>query len=321
MADEWALPGSRNRRRALLYGTAARVGARYASLQLPNAPKGAARQRRLERIHEAGARDLYRTAVSLRAGFLKFGQFASARPDLLPEPYVRELSKLQDRVPAAPLSVIRQVITGDLGSVDDNFTAFDPAASAASLAQVHRARRADDGRAVAVKVQYPRVREIVPLEAADTHRILLLVSRFVKGVDLPTIAGQLERMILSELDYGTEADNIERFAANFAGEPSIDVPTVHRDLSRGRVLTMDWVEGDNLARALRESDRDTAEEALRILVDAFLKQILVDGFVHSDPHPGNFLLQTPADGPPRLGVVDFGACTTLSDATRRGLRD
>jgi ubiquinone biosynthesis protein len=83
---------------------------------------------------------------------------------------------------------------------------------------------------------------------------------------------------------------------------------------------MDWVEGRNLGHALREVDRATAEEALRILVDAFLKQILVDGFVHADPHPGNFLLQQHPDGP-RLGIVDFGACAELSERTRLGLCD
>ena len=117
-----------------------------------------------------------------------------------------------------------------------------------------------------------------------------------------------------------EAANIERFAADFADEPAIVVPAVHHDLSAGRVLVMDWVEGENLAIALRRVDHDTAEEAARLLVDAYLKQILVDGFLHADPHPGNFLLQ---DGP-RLGVVDFGACAAISERSRlgaaRGLR-
>jgi ubiquinone biosynthesis protein len=80
---------------------------------------------------------------------------------------------------------------------------------------------------------------------------------------------------------------------------------------------MDWIEGENLGRALREADHETAEEAARLLVDSYLKQILVDGFLHADPHPGNFLLQ---DGP-KLGFVDFGACASISDHTRQGLRD
>ncbi len=311
--NEWELPGSRWGRRATIYSTAARVASRYGMRRLPGVPSPS-----LERCHELGAADLHRTAVHLRGGFLKFGQFASARPDLLPEAYVRELSKLQDRVPPAPASVIRKIIAADVGPPDELFTAFDTeSASAASLAQVHRAVRAD-GRVVAVKVQYPRVSEIVPAEARDTRRMLGLVARFVRSVDLPTISGELERVILEELDYVNEARNIERFAGNFADEPQVVVPGVHHDISHGRVLVMDWVEGENLARALATCDQDTADAATLILVDAYLKQILVDGFLHADPHPGNFLLQGQGEA---LGIVDFGACATLSPATRLGMCD
>ena len=307
----WQLPGSPVARRAAIYGTAARVAARYGVRALPGP-----RLVSLRHAHEAGARDLYRTAVRLRGGFLKFGQFVSARPDLLPEPYIRQLSKLQDRVPPAPASVVRRAVERDLGPVDAHFAELDPAASAASLAQVHRAVR-HDGRRVAVKVQYPGAARIVPREAADTRRLLGLLDRFVPGIELGTIAGELERVIVSELDYRREAANIDRFAANFAGEPGIVVPATHPDLCTDRVLVMDWVEGANLGLSLRDCDRDVAEEAVRLLVDAFLKQILVDGFVHADPHPGNFLLQPG----PRLGIVDFGACVELSEPTRLALRE
>jgi ubiquinone biosynthesis protein len=145
-----------------------------------------------------------------------------------------------------------------------------------------------------------------------------MVARFVSSVDLPTIAGELERVILEELDYVNEAANIERFAANFAEQAQVAVPGVHHDISRGRVLVMDWIEGENLARALATCDQDTADEATRILVDAFLKQILVDGFLHADPHPGNFLLQGRGEV---LGIVDFGACASISNGTRLALCD
>jgi ubiquinone biosynthesis protein len=304
----WELPGSPTVRRGAIYGTAARVAARYGRARLPLSPG-------VQHAHQAGARDIYRTAVRLRGGFLKFGQFVSARPDLLPPAYVDELSKLQDRVPAAPASVMTAVVASDVGPVNDLFTEFDEAASAASLAQVHRAVRRD-GRAVAVKVQYPEVASIVPREAGDTRRIMNLAGRVVQGLDLSTIGAVLEQTILSELDYEREAANIERFAENFATETTIDVPRVHRDLSHGRVLVMDWIEGENLARALAGAEQPLAEEAARILVDSYLKQILIDGFLHADPHPGNFLLQPG----PRLGVVDFGACAELSESTRLAMR-
>ncbi|KAA0235830.1 MAG: AarF/ABC1/UbiB kinase family protein [Actinobacteria bacterium] len=271
---------------------------------------------RLQQAHDAGARDLHAAAVELRGGFLKLGQFVSARPDLLPDVYVEELSKLQDRVPPAPASVMRAVIEADVGPIDELFCEFDyDSASAASLAQVHRATRSD-GRPVAVKAQYPRVGQIVPDEIADGTRIMGLISKVVHHVDLPTIAKALEQTVLSELDYENEARNIERFRDNFRDEPQVEVPSVHHDLSRGRVLVMDWVEGENLARALIGADHATAEEAARILVDSYLKQILVDGFLHADPHPGNFLLHPG----PRLGFVDFGACSALSAETRESIR-
>src|SRR5437588_5659836 len=316
---DWGLPGSQLSRRAELYATAFGVAARYgAARALPSRRRAAA----LALAHERGAHDLYARAVHLRGGFLKLGQFASARPDLLPPVYVEQLSRLQDRVPPAPAAAVRRIVEADLGPVEEAFASFDAgSASAASLAQVHRATRRD-GRVVAVKVQYPRVAEVGPEEMRDTRRILLLADRLLgsRVPGLPSLAHALETSVLEELDYVREADNVGRFAANFSGVEAVAVPGVHRDLSQGRVLVLDWLEGENLARALRVVDREVAEEATRLLIDAYLKQILDDGFLHADPHPGNFLLMAGGDGP-RLGLVDFGACVELPRETREGLRD
>src|SRR5437588_869862 len=172
--------------------------------------------------------------------------------------------------PPAPAAAVRRIVEADLGPVEEAFASFDAgSASAASLAQVHRATRRD-GRVVAVKVQYPRVAEVVPEEMRDTRRILLLADRLLgsRVPGLPTIAHALETSVLEELDYVREADNVDRFAANFSGVEGVAVPGVHRDLSQGRVLVLDWLEGENLARALRVVDREVAEDANRRLIDA-----------------------------------------------------
>src|SRR5437870_13409779 len=112
MTAAWELPGSPAARRLAIYGTGGRVFGRYGRLKLPSPPG-------VDDVHAAGARDIYRTAVRLRGGFLKFGQFVSARPDLLPAAYVEELSKLQDRVPAAPAAVMTDVGAGEGGPIRD----------------------------------------------------------------------------------------------------------------------------------------------------------------------------------------------------------
>ena len=316
----WGLPGTRLSRRTRLWATASRVASRYAWVARPGGPSGATRDHALEAAHQAGARDLFEVAVALRGGFLKMGQFVSSRPDLLPEAYVTQLAKLQDRVPPAPTAAIEAIIEAEIGPIETHFSSFArESASAASLAQVHRAVR-HDGRVVAVKVQYPRAAELVPGEMRDTRRMLGAVAKVVRGIGLDTIGEALESSITEELDYTVEAANIERFGANFDDEPGIVVPGVHRDLSTRRVLVMDWVEGENLARALRTATADVADAALRLLFDSYMRQILVDGFLHADPHPGNFLLQVTDDGP-RLGIVDFGACSALGAGELEAVRD
>src|SRR5438270_12562589 len=121
-----------------------------------------------------------------------------------------------------------------------------------------------------------------------TRRILFLADRLL-GSRVPgllIIADALETSVLADLDYVCEADNVDRFAANFSGVEGVAVPGVHWDLSQGRVLVLDWLEGENLARALRVVDRAVAEEATRLLIDAYLKQILDDGCLDADRQPG-----------------------------------
>ncbi|MDD5252238.1 MAG: AarF/ABC1/UbiB kinase family protein [Patescibacteria group bacterium] len=259
----------------------------------------------------------------LGPSFIKLGQIMSTRPDIIPAEYVRELAKLQDRVPPLAPGVAEHAVAAALGRpIRDVFKSFNrrPVA-AASLAQVHRATL-PDGTRVAVKVRRPGVEKIV---RTDVH-ILLLLARFIEdGVPRARryrpleLAHQFAELILRELDFTDEAANIERFAANFADEPTVVVPRVHWELTTDSVLTMDYVDGvkvDDFAGLAKAGiDRhDLARTGLRL----GFHQFFLDGFFHADPHPGNLVAMPPtSEGEgPRVGLYDFGQVGNLPEKLR-----
>ncbi len=244
--------------------------------------------------------------------FVKLGQLLSTRSDLLPPAYVEALSRLQDDVEPFDFESVERIVEEELGvKLSKVFAEFErQPLAAASLAQTHRARLRD-GRAVAVKVQRPGVRLIFQDDLAALSEVAAFVDRHTdvgRRYEFRATVDELRRNLMQELDYVHEARNLRRLARNLLGYPLITVPLPHEDYSTGRVLTMDLIDGRNVTSLspLRLTEIDgtaLADELFR----AYLKQILVDGFFHADPHPGNVLVTD--DG--RVGLVDLGMTAQL----------
>jgi len=249
--------------------------------------------------------------------FVKLGQLLSTRADLLPPVYLDALKRLQDRVEPMPFDDVERVVTTELGvRISRAFCELsaDPAA-AASLGQVHHARLRN-GRAVAVKVQRPDIRgrivedmEVIDELASfvDEHTELGRTFGFAAMVE------QFRVAMMAELDYRKEAANLLVIGRNLGRYDRIVVPRPVDDYTTSRVLTMDWVSGRNLSSLgqlgrLELDGHDLASDLFR----AYLDQILVDGFFHADPHPGNVLLTD--DG--RLALIDMGMVARVAPDTQ-----
>ncbi|GLI40133.1 phosphotransferase [Geobacter hydrogenophilus] len=227
--------------------------------------------------------------------FVKLGQILSTRPDVIPRSFILEFSKLQDQVPSFPFEAVEDQIRKHLGREPSECYAFiDPEPlAAASIAQVHRARLVS-GEEVVIKVRRPGVVGLVETDIDAMMGLALLAERHLPGSDLYDPVGlvkEFARTIRREMDFSREAHTIEKFAENFAGDPTLHFPTVYWDQTAGGVLTMEHVNGIKVSDtgALDAAGLDRKLIARRG-ADAFLKMVLTHGFFHGDPHPGNVLI-------------------------------
>ena len=299
------------------YATTFIVIASYSSFALRTRLFGRAwRDARVSDVHTRNARRVYSTILRLQGLFIKVGQLLSIMANFLPPEFRAELEALQDQVPPRPYAEIQERLGRELGTKMSQFAVLDrdPIASA-SLGQVHAARLVD-GTRVAVKVQHRDIDRIVRLDLTTIRRILGIVQWFVPVQGLDAYYHQIKALLSQELDFALEADNIERIAKNFAGDPRVVFPAPVRELSTRRVLTTTYVDGVKISdsTAIGALGVDKPDLAKR-LVRLYCQMIFVDGIYHADPHPGNVLVRS--DG--AIVLLDFGAVAELSPQMREGI--
>jgi predicted unusual protein kinase regulating ubiquinone biosynthesis (AarF/ABC1/UbiB family) len=255
----------------------------------------------------APAEDLAKDLEKLGPTFIKLGQLLSTRADLLPGPYLEALERLQDHIEPFPYEEVERIVSGELGvRLSKAFSDFDPTPlAAASLSQVHKASMRD-GRDVVVKVQRPDIRDLIvgDLEAlGEIAHFLDEHTELGKRYEFDNMLVNLRKSLLRELDFTIEANNLHTIAENLAEFENIVIPEPIDDFTTTRVLTMEYIAGKKITtlNPLRLMEIDTGLLADE-LFSAYLKQFLVDGLFHADPHPGNVFL-TDDD---RIALIDLG---------------
>lgn len=245
--------------------------------------------------------------------YVKLGQLLSTRPDLLPDDYLLALSELQDDVETISFEEIRKIFEEETGArLSKAFQSFDPEPLAsASIGQVHRAVL-PSGRLVVVKIQRPDIRKKF-IDDLDTLREMAALavkhSKEAKKYDLTTIIEELRIILLNELDYTKEFQNLEHLRYNLKNFPRLIIPEPVQDYSTSRVLTMDYIQGKKITEIspLTKTETDFTP-LIDELTESYMQQIIVDGLVHADPHPGN--IHVTGDG--KMALMDLGMVARFS---------
>ncbi|ATQ57461.1 2-polyprenylphenol 6-hydroxylase [Paracoccus yeei] len=259
-----------------------------------------------------------RAITALGPAYIKFGQILSTRPDVVGPELAGQLSMLQDRLPPFPQADAMRIVAEDLGlPVAALFSEFSPPVAAASIAQVHHAKRADTGAEVAVKVLRPSVEAGFRRDIDAFHFAAGMIERLSPGARRlrpRDVVSHFESVVIGELDLRREAANASEFRENTQGDTGIRVPDPHWMLSGRRVLTSDWAEGIPMGdiAALQAAGHDLPALGARVL-QMFLRHALRDGYFHADMHQGN--LKVAADGD--IIVYDFGIMGEIDEYTRR----
>jgi predicted unusual protein kinase regulating ubiquinone biosynthesis (AarF/ABC1/UbiB family) len=277
---------------------------------------GASSEQVMAEVQARTAEQMFKVLGELKGGAMKFGQalsvFEAAFPEEMAEPYRATLAKLQEAAPPLPATTVHAVLAEQLGPHwRRRFLSFDDRpAAAASIGQVHRATW-EDGRPVAVKIQYPGAGDALVADLNQISRMVRLVGPLYPGMDFKPLVDEIRERMVEELDYRREADAQRRMSAAFRDDPDFCVPDVLEQTDQ--VLVTDWIEGTPLARVIADGTQEQRDRAGLLLVRFLYSGPSRAGLLHSDPHPGNFRLLD--DG--RLGVLDFGAVNELPDGLPR----
>jgi predicted unusual protein kinase regulating ubiquinone biosynthesis (AarF/ABC1/UbiB family) len=263
------------------------------------------------------AEELAADLEKLGPTFIKLGQLLSTRGDLLPQPYLDALARLQDQIAPIDYEEVERIVSSELGvRISKAFADFERTPlAAASMAQVHRASLRD-GTAVAVKVQRPGIREQIVEDLESLHQVTQFLDAHTevgKRYEFENLLNELRRSLMRELDFQLEASHLIVFAENLSEFERIVIPQPINDFTTSRVLTMTYISGKKITslsplRLLEIDSVGLADDLFR----AYLKQILVDGFFHADPHPGNVLLTNQDE----LALIDLGMVGRVPPAMR-----
>jgi predicted unusual protein kinase regulating ubiquinone biosynthesis (AarF/ABC1/UbiB family) len=257
------------------------------------------------------ARALKETLGRLKGPLMKVAQMFATVPDLLPPEFASQLTELQTNAPAMGPPFVRRRMAAELGADwQGRFAAFDlvPAA-AASLGQVHRAT-AKDGRALAVKLQYPDMQSAMESDLGQLKVLFGLGRQMFGAIDTREVITEISERLREELDYVHEAKSMRLYGAFFAGRADIAVPAPDLSLSTGRVITMDWLDGRGL-QSFKGEDLATRNRVARTLFEAWWTPLIKLGVIHGDPHLGNYSF---TDDAGRLNLLDFGCVRVFPPA-------
>ena len=268
-----------------------------------------------ERKFRKHAKKALKAFIELGPSYIKLGQWLSSRADLLPLPYLEELSKLQDEVPPADFSKVKPIIESELGKIENIFESFNTSAlSGASLGQVYLAKCTN--REVIIKVSRPNIEEVIENDIYILKKILPLATKFIDPNLAFSAEGMLSQFIetvYEEMDYRIEADNLITIKRNLVGDNTVIIPSVFLERTSKHVLTMEYIPGIKITdiAALDAMSIDRAMLVTRVH-RLFFKMLLRHNIFHADPHPGN--ISVADDG--SIILYDFGMVGRLDNKTR-----
>lgn len=268
--------------------------------------------------YRKNAQRILDTFISLGPVYIKLGQWLSSRADILPQPYMEELAKLQDDVPPAPFEQVKPIIENDLGNIEDTFDHIeDDAFSGASLGQVYRAKV--NNQDLVVKVKRPGIEKVVEKDLKVLKKVLPLALRFVDKnlrFSAKAMLAQFIETIHEEMDYTLESSNLKRIKQNMSKHDNVVVPQVYDDLSSKNILTMEYIPGIKITD-IEQLDRQGVDRQ-KLVIDVhkvFFTMLLRNTIFHADPHPGN--VSVTDEG--RIILYDYGMVGKLDNETRMQL--
>ena len=257
----------------------------------------------------------------LGPAFIKLGQLLASRPDMIGPEIAEDLKKLRDNTPITPFDQMREVVESELGKpLEEIYSEFDenPLGSA-SIGQVYKATLKEKGQEVAVKIQKPNIYNIIVADVKILNDLAGKADKYItktRTYNLPAIMKEFERSIFKELNYMEEVLNIQKITKNFEEDERVVIPQAFNEYSTSKIITMELVDGYVISELFdKEIEGIDNKEMAQIAVQSYLKQILLDGFFHADPHPGNMFVTKDAN----ISYIDWGMVGIITEEFKGNL--